>query len=135
MKRSRLRGGPADFAALLLVLCLAAACRVPAARVWVRGIVLDPESLQPLPEVLVRARDGEARTDRTGEYALQIRVGVRALDFSAAGRPAVRKFLVTANASDQRLDALLPKEAPTDRAIVAGRLAYLDRDLPGTTES
>ena len=99
--------------------------------VGVQGRVFDPDSLEPLAGVAVRARSAETTTDASGQYRLEVPAGVRELVFAMSDRPAVRKFVIVENLEEHRLDALLPKQKPEGAGLAISRTWNVDDGVNG----
>jgi hypothetical protein len=110
--------GSAAALALLAVSC--AGCPRPEVHALVAGVVIDANTQRPVAGVEIISHGQTATTDAAGHYVLAITGGVRELTIVPPdGRP-LRKYVVARDASDLRLDVLVPPpgESPTPSLLL-----------------
>jgi hypothetical protein len=95
-------------AALALLVTACAGCSQPQVHARVVGLVVEAATERPLTGVAVTSHGMTATTDSDGRYELDVTVGVRELTFVLLDGRQLRKFVIPRDASDVRLDVLVP---------------------------
>jgi hypothetical protein len=112
-----------DFAVLVLLLCVTTGflARKPTPLVPVSGKIYDVATRKPLTGVTVWRKEAKVYSDKNGAYSIQVPSGIRELTFRFAGRPDIRKSIISRTpAAPVRLDVLFPA-SPQNASLLTER--------------